>query len=85
MRLKETNRDVLKGYRMTKIHRVIDEFMRSDMDCAEIVLEDGEYARTGSAYNGIYNAINRMKLTSTLGVRTINGTVYLFKKECADD
>ena len=79
MRLKEASRDVIKGYKRTKIQMLLDEFLDSGMDCAELVLEEGEYKRVGTAYNGVRSAIDRMKLASTLNVRTIGGKLYLFR------
>lgn len=80
MRLKEASRDVLmKGYKITKIQKLLEEFMHSGMECAELVLEEGEYKRVGTAYNGVRSAIDRMKLASTLNVKTIGGKLYLFR------
>lgn len=85
MKFKEVNRDVLKGYRMTKNQRLIDEFITSGIDCAALVYEEGEYKHAGSVYNSVKKAIDNMKLSSTLDVRTVKGTVYLFRKDGSND
>ena len=43
MKLEKSNKDIVKGYRSTKLLRFLDDFIKSDMDCAKVVYERGEY------------------------------------------
>ena len=85
MKLERANKDIVKGYRRTKVLRVLDDFIKSDMDCAKVVYEKGEYVKPGSCSNALSMAIKRYKYDSIVGVVTKNKTVYLYKKENSDD
>ena len=85
MKLEKANKDIVKGYRKTKLMRVLDEFIASDIDCANVVYERGEYAKPGSCSNALSVAIKRNKYDSTIGVMMRDNTVYLFRKENSDD
>ena len=85
MKLERANKEIVKGYRRTKVLRVLDDFIESDMDCAKVVYEEGEYVKPGSCSNALSMAIKRYKYDSIVGVVTKNKTVYLYKKENDDD
>ena len=85
MKLEKANKDIVKGYRRTKVLRVLDDFIESDMDCAKVVYEEGEYVKPGSCSNALSMAIKRYKYDSIVGVMTRDKAVYLYKKENSDD
>lgn len=85
MKLEKANKDIVKGYRKTKLLRFLDEFIASDMDCAKVVYAEGEYAKPGSCSNALSMAIKRYKYDSIIGVMTRDKAVYLYKKENSDD
>lgn len=85
MKLEKANKDIVKGYRRTKLLRFLDEFIASDMDCAKVVYAEGEYVKPGSCSNALSMAIKRYKYDSIIGVMTRDKAVYLFKKENSDD
>lgn len=85
MKLEKASKDIVKGYRATKLMKVLDEFIASDMDCAKVVYAEGEYARPGSCSNALSVAVKRNKYDSTIGVMVRDNTVYLYKKENDDD
>lgn len=85
MKLERANKEIVKGYRRTKVLRVLDDFIESDMDCAKVVYERGEYVKPGSCSNALSMAIKRYKYDSIVGVVTKNKTVYLYRKENDDD
>ena len=83
MKLERADKSVLKGYRVTKWMRLLNEFIESDMDCATISYEDGEYKKPGSVYNSAKNATKRFGCEGSVGVQTIDGKVYLYRKDKA--
>ena len=64
---------------------IINDFVRSGMDCAEAVYSDGEYCNPSSCYNALKISIKRCKMDGTVGVKTINKAVYLYRKEIGDE
>ena len=85
MKLERANKDIVKGYRRTKVLRVLDDFIESDMDCAKVVYEEGEYVKPGSCSNALSMAIKRYNYGGIVGVMVRNKTVYLYRKENDDD
>ena len=85
IKLEKASNDIVKGYRRTKVLKVLDDFIKSDMDCAKVVYEECEYVKPGSCSNALSMAIKRYKYDSIVGVVTKNKTVYLYKKENSDD
>lgn len=83
MKLERADKNVLKGYRVTKWMKLLEEFIESEMECAMIHCEEGEYAKPGSVYNSAKNATKRFGCEGTVGVQTIDGKVYLFRKDKA--
>lgn len=83
MKLERADKSVLKGYMVTKWMRLLEEFIESDMDCATISYEDGEYKKPGSVYNSAKNATKRFGCEGSVGVQTVDGKVYLFRKDKA--
>ena len=58
-------------------------FIESDMECAMISYEEGEYCKPGSVQNIAKNAIKRFGFERSVGVQTVDGKVYLFRKDKA--
>lgn len=59
------------------LQKLIADFVASDMKCAEVTIEEGEYASVGSAYSCLWNAC---KISRTnVYVRKIENHVYLLK------
>ena len=85
MKLEKANKEIVKGYRRTKLLMFLDDFIESDMECAKVVYEEDEYVRPGSCSNALSMAIKRYKYDSIVGVMTRNKAVYLYKKENDDD
>ena len=85
MKLEKANKDIVKGYRRTKLLRFLDDFIKSDMDCAKVVYAEGEYARSGSCFSALSVAIRRYNYGGIVGVMVRNKTVYLYRKENDDD
>ena len=53
------------------------------MECAMISYEEGEYCKPGSVQNIAKNAIKRFGFERSVGVQTVDGKVYLFRKDKA--
>lgn len=85
MKLQKADKDMVRGYKKTKVMGIIDQFVASDMDCAEVQYEVGEYACPTSCYNSVKQAIRRCRCEDTVSAKTVNGVVYLYKKENSDD
>lgn len=85
MKLQKADKGILNGYKPTKLMGIINEFVKSWMDCAAAVYSDDEYCNPTSCYNALKVSIKRSKMEGTVGVRTINKTVYLYRKECTDE
>ena len=74
---------LLKGYRVTKWMKLLEEFIESDMECASISYEEGEYSKPGACHNSAKNAIKRFGCEGTVGAKTVDGKVYLYRKDKA--
>ena len=85
MKLEKASKEIVKGYRRTKLLRFLDDFIKTGEDCAKVVYEEGEYAKPGSCSNALSMAIKRYKYDSIVGVMTRDKAVYLYKKENSDD
>lgn len=83
MKLEKADKNVLKGYRVTKWMKLLEEFIESDMECAMISYEEGEYCKPGSVHNSAKNAIKRFGCEGSVGVQTVDGKVYIFRKDKA--
>ena len=85
MKLEKASKDIVKGYRRTKLLRFLDDFIKTGEDCAKVVYEEGEYAKPGSCSNALSVAIKRYNYGGIVGVMVRNKTVYLYRKENDDD
>lgn len=83
MKLERADKSVLKGYRVTKWMRLLEEFIESDMECAMISYEEGEYCKPAACHNLAKNAIKRFGFEGSVGVQTVGGKVYIFRKDKA--
>lgn len=78
MRLEEYNRENLTGrYRRCKLQAIIDEFLESDMDCAEVKDYDAKFAY--SQASTLNKAISRMKKDKIVRAMSYNGRVFLIR------
>lgn len=77
MKLERADKNVLKGYRVTKWMKLFEEFIESDMECASIIY------KPGSVYNSAKNAIKRFGYEGSVEVHVADGKVYLFRKDKA--
>ncbi len=66
-----------KLFHLTKLQRVLDQFMRMDEDVVRVDLEQGEYRDLHSAQCSYHAAARRMRLP--IKVRTLDGDLYLIK------
>lgn len=85
MKLERASKEIVKGYRRTKLLRFLDDFIKTGEDCAKVVYEEGEYARPASCFSALSIAIRRYNYGSIVGVMVRNKTVYLYRKENDDD
>ena len=58
---------------------VLEDFLSSDVKCARVDLEDGEYSRPSTAYSTLYEACYRYKLP--LAVTFRGGDIYIFRTD----
>lgn len=68
-----------RGYKTPKVKSFLNEFIASDMDCAEVLAMPDEYAHANSMYNSIKASMDRYHLDS-IGVCVREDKVYVFKK-----
>ena len=76
MKFREINVKTFKGYKETKIHMVLKDFVNSEIPVAEMIWDEDEYKNATSAYSAVYGAIKRLKL-SNISVRVINKKLYI--------
>lgn len=71
--------EVMVFYRKTKLREIIDEFMESGTDVAELLFAEGKYSNAESVRNALNTHIKRRMLP--IEVFTRGGRVYLGRKE----
>ena len=71
--------EVLNTYNKTKLRALIDEFMESGADIAEVLYAEGEYSKPSTLGNCLYLHIRKRMLPVRVMVR--KGRVYLARKE----
>lgn len=79
MKFKEVNINTFKGYKETKIQRILAEFVDAEIAVAEVILEEGEYRSVSSAYSAINSGISRMK-QGNIAVKVKEKRLYLINK-----
>ena len=69
------------NFKKTKenIFKIMEDFITSDMQYAEVVIEDGEYCRVESARQSLISAVKTYGFA--INVMTRDGKLYLAKKE----
>lgn len=68
---------VMNGYRYTKIHGIVEEFINMNTPCAKLKLDNGEYKSTYAASSAVKNYIKRHRCNN-LTVKVFNNEVYIF-------
>lgn len=72
-----------KSYKTTKIQKIIEQFELSDETVAEITWKPGEYVNASSLQSILKRRLDKMK--KDYAVKSINGRVFIFKKEALDE
>ena len=70
---------VLGFYKRTKLRELMDEFMESGADVAEVLFSEGEYANVESLRNVLNKHIQQRKLPIMVTIR--ENHVYIGRKE----
>lgn len=68
---------VMKGYRYTKIQKIVEEFVNMNTPCAKLKLDNGEYISPTAASSAVRNYIKRNRCNN-LTVKVVNNEVYIF-------
>lgn len=84
MKFKEVNINTFKGYKETKIQRILAEFVDAEIPVAEVILEEGEYRSVSSAYSAMKSGIKRMK-QGNIEVKVKQKRLYLLNKLLYDE
>ena len=79
MKFKAADLQTFKGYRETKIQRLLNDFAASNIAVAELFLEQGEYKNISSAYSAVNNAIKRFKMKN-ISARVANKKLYIINQ-----
>lgn len=77
MKYQEVNVTQFRGYKETKLQRLLNDFIQAEIPVAELVWEQDEYRNPSSAYSAVKTAINRFKL-GNIQVKVIEKRLYLF-------
>ena len=71
-------------YKMTKILKVIIDFKKSGMECAEVVLGENEYKSAASCCSTLKNSIKRLNEQKSIICASTGDRVFLYKKQAYD-
>ena len=73
-----------KGYRHTKIQKIVEEFVNMNTPCAKLKLDNGEYASAYSASSAVKNYIKRHRCEN-LSVIVSGGEAYILNTLLIED
>lgn len=79
MKFKAADLRTFKGYKETKIQKLLNDFVASNIAVAEVFFEVGEYKNTTSAYSAVNGAIKRFKMQN-ISARVVNKKLYLINQ-----
>ena len=77
MRFQPVNIKEFKGFKETKLQKVLNDFLRAEIPVAELIWTEDEYRNASSAYSAVKAAIKRFK-HNNINVRVSDKRLYLF-------
>lgn len=77
MKYEPVNVKDFKGFKETKLQKVLNDFLRAEIAVAELIWTEDEYRNASSAYSAVKAAIKRFK-HNNINVRVSEKRLYLF-------
>ncbi len=79
MEFKAVKVEEFKGYKITKLQYIVNEFANSGIAVAELFWRENEYKDYSSVQSSLVTAIKKMKKTN-IQVKAVDKHVYLINK-----